>query len=279
MGVSISQILDQTRVRLAVLDAPRLEAELLLAYLLRKPRTYLYSWPERRLTTEQLALLEQLLSRRLAGEPLAYITGWREFWSLDLLVTPATLIPRPETELLVEQALGLIPEGKNKSVADLGTGCGAIAAAIAIERPECRITATDLSPDALSIAVENLRRLGLNNVTCLSGNWYQPLPSNRQFDLILSNPPYIEAEDPHLNQGALPWEPQIALRAGQDGLEAIRRIVSGAPGYLQQGGWLLLEHGFDQGPKVRQLMHEAVFVKIHTIQDLGQHERVTLGRI
>ena len=265
-------------MRLAALDAPRLEAELLLAYLLRRPRTYLYSWPERHLTTEQLALLEQLLSRRLAGEPLAYITGLREFWSLDLLVTPATLIPRPETELLVEQALTLIPVGNNNSVADLGTGCGAIAAAIAIERPTCRITATDLSPDALSIAAENFRRLGLNNVTCLSGNWYQPLPPNRQFDLILSNPPYIEAEDPHLNQGALPWEPQIALKAGRDGLDAIRRIVSGASGCLLQGGWLLLEHGFDQGPKVRQLMKEAAFMKIHTIQDLSRHERVTLGR-
>lgn len=275
---SIGQALKQARVRLSALDEPHLEAELLLACLLRKPRAYLFTWPEKILTADQPALFEQLLSRRLAGEPLAYITGQREFWSIELLVSPATLIPRPETELLVEKTLALIPTGTTLSIADLGTGCGAVAAAIAKERPKCRITATDLHRDALSIAAKNFRRLELDNVICTRGDWFQALPPNSRFDLILSNPPYIEAGDPHLNRGGLTWEPQTALSAGFDGLEAIRRIVYGAQNHLRRGGWLLLEHGFDQGPKVRQLMQETGFMQICTHLDLEGRERVTGGK-
>lgn len=279
MEVSINQAIQRAWARLTVLDEPRLEAELLLAFILHKPRTYLFAWPEKILTAQQLTLFDQLLSRRLAGEPIAYIIGRREFWSLDLHVTAATLIPRPETELLVEKALALIPIDKIKSIVDLGTGCGAIAAAIAKERPKCQITAIDLSADALMITVDNLLRLGLENVTCLQGDWYQPISPNRRFDFILSNPPYVKVDDPHLQQGDLRWEPYNALIAGQDGLTAIRRIIAGASDHLRQGGWLLLEHAFDQGLKVRQLMQEVPFKQIHTLQDLGQHERVTLGRI
>jgi len=257
---------------------PRLEAEVLLSSLLDKPRSYLIAWPERELTQEQFACFEAMLERRTTHEPIAYITGCREFWSLNLEVTPDTLIPRPETETLVELALELIPQQKDLNIADLGTGSGAIAAAIASARPLCRIVATDISPSTLMVAERNFRRLRLSNIQTGLGEWCSALPEGSRFDLILSNPPYVADGDGHLAHDGLPWEPQGALRSGDDGLDDIRRIIAETPIHLVAGGWLIIEHGFDQGERVRALLHDANFSHIHICQDLAGRDRVSKGR-
>lgn len=256
----------------------RLEAELLLAHLLQRPRTHLLAWPEKTVAPALQQRYTVLLQRRQAGEPLAYLTGRREFWSLSFAVNPATLIPRPETELLVERALQLIPAAATWDVADLGTGCGAIAASIASERSNCRLLATDRSAGALQVARENFRRLRLNNVRCASGDWCQALPAQTAFDMIVSNPPYIAEHDPHLRSGGLRWEPEGALKAGQEGLDDLQRIIDGAPRHLSAEGWLLLEHGLQQGARVRQLMRDAGYLEVATQRDLAARERLTEGR-
>jgi release factor glutamine methyltransferase len=210
---------------------------------------------------------------------MAYITGSREFWSLNLEVTPDTLIPRPETETLVEKALEYIPQDQTMLIADLGTGSGAVAAAIASERPICEVVATDLSPDAIQVAQRNFSRLGFNNIKSLLGNWFDALPSEAKFDLIVSNPPYIAEGDGHLAHNGLPWEPQKALRSGDDGLDDINIIVKEAPKHLISNGRLILEHGFDQGDQVRLLLKQAGFSAINTTQDLSGHDRVSTGQI
>jgi release factor glutamine methyltransferase len=258
---------------------PRLEAEVLLSSLLDRPRTYLTAWPETHLSQEQSLSFQAMVERRTRGEPMAYITGSREFWSLNLEVTPDTLIPRPETETLVEMALDLIPQGQAMLIADLGTGSGAIAAAIACERPMCNIVATDFSSDAIQVAQRNFSRLGFNNVTITIGEWCSALSSDAKFDLIISNPPYIAEGDGHLAHNGLPWEPQNALRSGDDGLDDINIIIKQAPNYLAPNGWLLLEHGFDQGDQVRFLLKRAGFSAIKTTQDLSGHDRVSIGQI
>jgi release factor glutamine methyltransferase len=277
---TIAQTLRQNRERLSRLpdNDPRLEAEILLASVLEKPRTYLLAWPERELTADQQARLDDLIERRLRGEPVAYLTGRREFWSLDLTVTPATLIPRPETELLVELALELIPADAGWRIADLGTGSGAIAAAIAAARPGCSITATDTSAEALAVAENNFRKLGFANITTACGIWYTALAKEERFDLLVSNPPYVAEDDPHLQQGDLPHEPRAALAAGPDGLNDLRQIIAEAPRHLTPGGWLLLEHGFEQGAEVRRLLQAAGFTEITTHRDLAGLERVSAGR-
>lgn len=258
---------------------PELESRLLLCHILRQPLSHLYAWPEKALESQQLSAYNTLIEKRCNGTPVAHLTGAREFWSLTLKVTPDTLIPRPETELLVERALAHLDDHTNAQVADLGTGSGAIAAALASERPDWQITASDRSAAALRVAQENFRQLQLNNITCLQGDWYQALPEGARFDLIVSNPPYIEEDDPHLSRGDLPSEPRDALASGPDGLDAIRRIIRPAPDHLQPHGWLLLEHGFEQGEAVRQLLTEAGFQQISTHKDLAGLERVTEGRI
>lgn len=255
----------------------RLDAEVLLAHALDKPRSHLRAWPERVLTPEQAARYEELVARRAGGEPVAHILGRREFWSLDLDVTPATLIPRPETELLVELALARIPADAALAVADLGTGTGAIALAVARERPRCRVTATDRSAAALEVARRNAARLGIGGIDFRNGAWYAPLAGLR-FDLILSNPPYVRADDPHLAQGDVRFEPPGALVAGADGLDDLRVIVAGAPEHLHGGGWLLVEHGYDQGGAVAALFRTAGFADVGTIRDLNGQPRVTIGR-
>ncbi len=257
---------------------PRLEAEVLLSSLLDKPRTYLVAWPEMQLSPEQTESFISMLERRATHEPIAYITGCREFWSLNLEVTPDTLIPRPETETLVELALEHIPQGSPLNIVDLGTGSGAIAAAIASERPRCNIVATDFSTNTLRVAERNFHRLGLNNIRTSLGEWCHALPPGEQFDIIVSNPPYVAEGDGHLAQDGLPWEPQRALRSGDDGLDDISRIITGTPDHITAGGWLILEHGFDQGERVRSLLEQAGFSAIHTGQDLSGHDRVTAGR-
>jgi release factor glutamine methyltransferase len=253
----------------------RLEAELLLVHVLGKPRSWLIAHADDALDDAQIAAFEALVQRRHHGEPVAYITGHRGFWSLELEVTPATLIPRPETELLVELALERLPP-RGRAV-DLGTGSGAIALAIARERPQATVMATDASLDALAVARRNAERLGLAHVTFAHGDWFAPLAGER-FDLIVSNPPYIEAGDPHLVQGDLRFEPASALASGADGLDDIRRIVEGARAHLEPGGWLMMEHGWNQGDAVRNVLSTAGYREVFTAQDLEQRDRVSGGR-
>ncbi|MEJ2632517.1 MAG: peptide chain release factor N(5)-glutamine methyltransferase [Acidihalobacter sp.] len=267
----------EARERLAgVCDSPALDAELLLAHVLDKPRTYLRAWPEHMLDADQTDAFEALLARRTAGEPLAYVLGRREFWSLDIEVAPGVLIPRADTETLVERALELIPADQPARVADLGTGSGAIALAIAGERPLCTVVATDRSPTALDIARRNAERLNLRNVEFQQADWCSALGAGH-FDLIVSNPPYIATDDPHLAQGDLPHEPTEALTAGPDGLDDLRRIVDCTRNHLRPGGHLLLEHGYTQGEAVHGLLRNAGFEAIRTHRDLEGRERISEG--
>ena len=253
------------------------DAELLLAHALGVSRSWLFAHAHDDLPSERQAAYEALVARRVEGEPVAYLIGRRGFWSLDLAVTPATLIPRPETELLVELALERLPRGRALRVADLGTGSGAIALAIAHERPQAHVVATDASADALAVARANAASNGLARVDFRQGEWCAPLGDER-FELIASNPPYIADADPHLAEGDLRFEPRSALAAGVDGLDDIRTIARDATAHLVAGGWLLLEHGLDQGGAVRAILQAAGFVDVATRRDLEDRDRVTLGR-
>lgn len=261
-------------------DSPtaRLDAELLLAAALGKPRSFLHTWPERIVSSEAALTFASHLQRRRTGEPVAYILGQQGFWKLDLDVAPHTLIPRPETEMLVEAALELVPAFAPTRVLDLGTGTGAIALALASERPVWQVTAVDRVLEAVALAESNRQRLHLDNAKVLSSHWFSSLEGQR-FDLIISNPPYIAAEDPHLAEGDVRFEPSSALVAGTDGLDDLRMIIEQAPNYLNGDGWLLLEHGYDQGSAVRDLLSGHGFEKIQTRRDLGDHERITFGRL
>ncbi|MEJ7745574.1 MAG: peptide chain release factor N(5)-glutamine methyltransferase [Luteimonas sp.] len=254
------------------------DAECLLAHALRKSRTWLYTHRDDALTAGDIERFESLLRRRASGEPVAYLVGSRGFWSLDLAVTPDTLIPRPETEWLVELALRRLPVERECRVADLGTGSGAIALALAHERPRAHVVATDASAAALAVAQGNAERLGIRNIAFRHGSWWAPL-SGETFDLVASNPPYIAAGDPHLHAGDLRYEPAAALSSGADGLDAIRGIVRDARVHLGTGGWLMLEHGWEQGEAVRELFRAAGgFIDVATERDLENRERVTFGR-
>ena len=255
----------------------RVDAEVLLLHALNKPRSWLFAHTEDQVSADVQAACATLVARRVAGEPVAYITGRRGFWSLDLEVTPATLIPRAETELLVEVALVRLSAGVACAVADLGTGSGAVALALARERPQVRVSATDASAAALAVAQRNAQRLGIDNVDFLHGDWLAPLAGQR-FTMIVSNPPYIEADDTHLGQGDLRFEPATALVSGADGLDAIRRIVADAREHLDAGGWLLFEHGWLQGKAARGLLCEAGYTDVFTAQDMEQRDRVSGGR-
>lgn len=254
------------------------DAEWLLAHVLGQSRGWLYAHGDDELDAAAEARFAGLLARRIAGEPVAYLVGRRGFWCFDLKVTPATLIPRPETELLVELALERLPPGRALNIADLGTGSGAIALALAHERPDARVIATDASAAALVVAEGNARALGLENIGFLQGDWLAPL-RGEAFDLIASNPPYIAASDAHLDRGDLRFEPPGALASGVDGLDAIRVIVRDAPLHLVPGGWLLLEHGWDQGQAVRELLAGAGLVDVDTARDLEDRDRVSFGRL
>jgi release factor glutamine methyltransferase len=258
-------------------DEAKSEAQLLLQHLLNVNRAWLIAHENDALETNIYAVFEALLNRRLNGEPIAYILGAREFYGLNLKVTPDTLIPRPDTETLVEAALAKILQNDNLKILDLGTGTGAIALAIAKHRPLAKLTAVDASENALKIAQENAQNLQIVNVQFMLSNWFDAL-INQRFDVIVSNPPYIEENDAHLTQGDLPWEPISALVAGQDGLDAIRQIIQTAPQYLNPHGWLMLEHGYNQATSVADLFKQAGFSEIETLKDLGGNERVTLGK-
>lgn len=257
-------------------DSPRLDAELLLGSILGLSRSGLVAHSDEPVAAERERAYATLVDRRSRGAPVAYLTGTREFWSLALKVTPAVLVPRPETELLVELALQHCPRDLDCTVLDLGTGSGAIAVAIASERPRARVTGVDISPAALEIAMQNSRNLGLPHIDWRLGSWFAPLRGER-FDLIVANPPYVASADPALE--LLSAEPTMALSAGPTGLESLSAIIDGAAGHLRAPGWLLLEHGQDQGPDVARLLERRGFSSIRTQSDFSGKPRVTLGAV
>ncbi|MDQ1094444.1 release factor glutamine methyltransferase [Xanthomonas sacchari] len=267
----------ESLLRAACTQVERGDAEALLLHALQRDRAWLFAHAREPLPDDVVGGFQALLARRAQGEPVAYLTGRRGFWTLDLAVGPATLIPRADTERLVELALERLDGAPGRRVADLGTGSGAIALALAGERPQAQVLATDLSAAALAVAEANARAHGLRNVAFVQGTWLLPLAGQR-FDLIASNPPYIADGDSHLQQGDLRYEPASALASGPDGLDDLRRIAADAPAHLLPGGWLLLEHGWDQGPAVRALLEASGFLEVATHQDLEARDRVTLGR-
>jgi release factor glutamine methyltransferase len=257
-------------------DDLRGEAELLLAHALGVDRAWLIAHRDDAVAPAPAGQVRCWVSRRAAGEPVAYIIGRHGFHAIELALTPDVLIPRPETEQLVDLALQRIPQGAEVDIADLGTGSGAVALAIAQARPQAHVLATDASAAALDVACGNAQRLGLTNVRFARGDWYAALGA-RRFELIVSNPPYIAESDAHLQRGDLRFEPRMALASGADGLDAIRAIVRDAPDHLNAGGWLLLEHGFDQAAAVRGLLQQSGFTDVFTTRDLENRERVSGG--
>ncbi len=275
----IDTLLEDAIQQFADSDSPRLDAEILLSHALNKPHTYLRAFEEVEVDSEMEQAFLLLVARRAAGEPVAHLTGEREFWSLPLQVSADTLIPRPDTELLVEQALERIPADADWHIADLGTGSGAIALAIASERPRCHIVACDISTAALAVAQANAQQLKLNNIEFRHSDWCSALADDEQFEMIVSNPPYIRAADPHLEQGDVRFESRLALVSGEDGLDAIRLILKQCKQHLTNHGWLLIEHGYDQGPQLRELFSSAGYTAPQTLQDSGQNDRLSLAQL
>ncbi len=274
----IDAVVREARAAVAGAGGDSGDADRLMAHVLERNTAWLFAHGDEALDAAASARFHDLLARRVAGEPLAYLTGRRAFWTMELAVSPDTLIPRADTERLVELALARVPPADGVDVLDLGTGSGAIALAIAAERPRARVLATDASRAALAVARANAARLGLHRVTFAHGDWYDAIPVDARFDLIASNPPYIADDDPHLDRGDLRHEPRSALAAGSDGLDDIRTIVTGAGRRLKPGGWLLLEHGWAQGDPVRAHLEAAGFVHVSTERDLEDRDRVTLGQ-
>jgi len=256
---------------------PRLDAEIILAHVLHTTRSYLYSHNEQSLSSSAKQNFATLLKARQHGKPIAYILGSKEFWSLELKVTKDVLIPRPETELLVELCLNLLDKNKKQNIADLGTGSGAIALALAYERPNWQITALDNNLKALKLAQLNANNLNISNVNFLCSNWYDALPQAQKFDAILSNPPYIPINDPHLQRGDVAHEPKNALISGTTGLDDFLIIIANAKKHLDDNGIILLEHGYNQRREVKKLLHANGFSNIKTYTDLSKQERVTTG--
>lgn len=275
---SIADALDWALQQLAQSESPALDARVLLAFCLSKPDSYLYTWPEKLLSETEQTCFSQLIARRATGEPVAHITQVREFWSLPLRVSPATLIPRPDTEILVEHALQLsLPKRDEFGVLDLGTGTGAIALALASEWPQVPVIGVDLKVDAVELAQSNGQALGISNATFRQGSWFDPV-AGQQFSLIVSNPPYIDEQDHHLEQGDVRFEPRSALVAKDKGLADLALIARQAPTYLIEQGYLVMEHGYDQGEAVRTLLAEQGYSDIQTVTDYGGNERITLGK-
>ena len=286
MTVTIEQWLQQARQQLEGAghdchsrDSALLDAQLLLTHVLDQSRTYLYTWGDQPLSDDQQQQVNALLQRRLSGEPLAYIVGQREFWSLPFNVAPSTLIPRADTETLVEWVLDMaaqqqLPE--QGSALDLGTGTGAIALAIASELPAWQITAADVQPEAVALASSNQQQLGLNNARIIQSDWFQAV-SAETFDLIVSNPPYIDGDDPHLQLGDVRFEPMSALVAADAGMADLQHIIRQAPAYLKAGGWLLLEHGYQQADAVCALLTQRGFTQVENRKDLGGNPRISGG--
>ncbi len=276
---SIKDVLLEARALLSkITDSAALDAELLLAYCLKKNRTYLHTWSEKRVEENQLNCYRKLIEKRLTDYPIAYLIGHKAFWTLDLLVTPDVLIPRPETELLVEAALERIESIRKPSILDLGTGSGAIALSIASERSDAKIIASDFSNAALLIAKKNAQYNSLdNNVLFIESNWFSNIKAQK-FDLIVSNPPYIAPDDPHLKQ-TIRHEPLEALSAKLQGMEGIERIIKDSPDFLKEKSWLIIEHGYQQGREIKDLFVKQNFKRIETRVDLNQNDRVTLAQL
>ena len=258
-------------------DSARLDAEVLLAHVLDKQRVYLLTWPEQALTDEQQHRYQQLITQRLQGVPIAYLTGTREFWSLPLMVSSDTLIPRADTETLVSIALQKLQGKQAQRICDLGTGSGAIALALASERPDCELLATDISAASLAIAEQNATQLGLRNVRFQQSDWFAAL-ADQQFDLIVSNPPYIAQQDPHLTQGDVAYEPRQALAAGPEGLDDLLLIAADAQDHLSSAGWLLMEHGYQQAEATRYLLKYMGYLNVRSWQDETGNPRVSGGQ-
>ena len=277
--MTLAELLQQSSQQLAAIsDSPRLDAEVLLCHVLQKERSHLRAWPEKIITGEPLARFQTLLEQRLSGQPIAYLCGRREFWSLDLAVNPHTLIPRPETELLVETLLELYPQHTPLKLADLGTGSGAIALAIASERPGWSIIATDIDKTSLQLAEQNARRHQLKNITFAQGSWFQAL-GHEKLDIIVSNPPYIAESDPHLQLGDVRFEPRRALSSGADGLDDIRLLAAGAASHLKPGGMLMVEHGYNQKTQLNDIFTKNHYKKIQQRRDILKQPRLTYGYI
>lgn len=276
---SVENTLKQAAFKLqeAGSESPSLDAAVLLCHALNKPRSFLFTWPDKILDSEQITQFEQRLIRRLQGEPVAYIIGEREFWSMPLKVSPTTLIPRPDTERLVEIALdkSVLIDGP---ILDLGTGTGAIALALASELPQRQVIGIDLMPEAQALATENAQRLGISNARFLSGSWFSPVEAEAKFGLIVSNPPYIDENDPHLSQGDVRFEPLSALVAPDNGLADIKYITEHAKQFLLDQGWLMFEHGYQQGDAVRAIFLSQGYDQVETLKDYGNNDRVTFGR-
>lgn len=275
--VRVRQLLNNAEQLLSGSDTAQFDSEVLLCHVLGKDRAWLRTWPEETVSTSHAEQFNTLLESRQKGTPVAYLLGSQGFWSLDLKVTSDTLIPRPETELMIEIALNL-PLPNNSHVVDLGTGTGAIALALASERSDWQVMALDSQPEALKVAAENTQRSGLTHVQIIQSHWFDQLAQEKQFNLIVSNPPYIDHNDPHLQQGDIRFEPKTALIADADGLSDLQHIISRSGSYLSHQGWLLVEHGYDQGKAVRDLFIEAGFGDVVTRKDYNGLERVTLGQ-
>ncbi|MCH8502092.1 MAG: peptide chain release factor N(5)-glutamine methyltransferase [Aliidiomarina sp.] len=281
--MQIQALLREATAALAAVgvDTPQLDAQVLLMNVLEVPRSYLYTWPEKSLTAAQLEHFQQLLEQRLSGVPVAYLTGFREFWSMAFAVSESTLIPRPDTEILVETALALLPNEPAR-VLELGTGTGAIAIALASERPHWQVTAVDVVPAAVALASKNAERLlheaQRSQFQVMLSDWFSAVENKPRFQLIVSNPPYLASNDPHLEQGDVRFEPRSALVAEHDGLADYERIIAQSGDYLCADGWLLFEHGCEQGAALRQRLADAGFSQIQTWRDYAGLERVTGGQ-
>lgn len=275
---SIAQAIKQASQSLTeTSDSARLDVEVILCHVLNCAATHLLAWPEKILEQEQTLLFNQLIEQRRTGTPVAYITGSKEFWSLDFKVTPATLIPRPDTETLVEFVLNMFSDKKNLRLIDLGTGSGAIAIAIASERPNWEIIATDISVEALAIAGDNARRHKIKNIRFIESNWFERLEQQR-FDLIISNPPYIAEHDEHLSQGDVRFEPLSALTSGETGMDDIQHITAQSKKHLNSNGWLAFEHGYDQKQAVSDCFNHYAFQEITQLTDLSGQARISASK-
>jgi release factor glutamine methyltransferase len=273
---SIANLTSQGQQLLAeISDSGKLDVEILLSLVLKKTRSYLFTWPEKKLSDEQLLEFIKLLSRRAAGEPIAYITGIKEFWSLPFAVSKATLIPRPDTETLVELVLELYPDNKVITCLDLGTGTGAIALALASEKAMWKIDAIDFNPDAVALAQRNAQALNLAQVDIYQSDWFKGVSKNTKFDIIVSNPPYIDSDDINLSHGDVRFEPKSALVSSEQGLADIKHIANKARCFLNTEGKFFFEHGFEQGHAVRTILTDLGYKNVQSKQDLNGHERIS----
>ena len=282
-GLSIELVSSMTLAKLIVYgeqllspqsDSAKLDTEILICFVIDKERSFLLTWPENTLSQEQSKHFVELMLRRVAGEPIAYIVNLREFWSLPLQVSPATLIPRPDTEVLVEQVLSQ-HVNENLTCLDLGTGTGAIALALASEKPLWTIEAVDFNHDAVELATRNAKNLGLSHVDIYQSDWFNSVSADKSFDIIVSNPPYIDAGDHHLDEGDVRYEPKTALVAADSGLADIKIIANHARRFLKPGGFLYIEHGFEQSLAVKKILADFAYSEIETIKDYSNNDRIT----